>query len=68
MGSSTSTAKRRLADTLIEGGLSDYVSARRSSGQSWRVISLAIREDIDIDIHPDTLRLWYVERTAVKAS
>lgn len=64
MAVSGSQAKRRLADALLPGGLSAYVSERRSANQSWRQISLAIREQIDLDIHPETLRLWFREELA----
>jgi hypothetical protein len=62
------TAKRRLAETLLKEPLSVFVSRHRDAGESWRQISLDIRENIDLDIHPETLRLWYVELTAAKAS
>ena len=61
---SESTAKRRLADTLIPDGLSAYVSRHREAGESWRTISLAIRDEINLDIHPHTLRLWFTEESA----
>lgn len=64
MASSTATAKRRLAETLLERSLSEYVSYRRLDGKSWREISLDLREDIDLDIHPDTLRVWFTEEAA----
>lgn len=58
MADTLHAAKRRLADTLLPGGLYNYVSSRRTAGQSWRLISLAIREEIELDVHPTTLRLW----------
>jgi predicted HAD superfamily phosphohydrolase YqeG len=58
---SVTATKRRLADTLLDSGLSAYVSSRRKAQKSWRQISLDIREDVNLDIHPETLRLWFVE-------
>jgi hypothetical protein len=48
----------------MEGGLSKFVASHRAAGDSWRQISLALREDIDLDIHPETLRLWFAETVA----
>lgn len=64
VANSSLTAKRRLADTLLDGGLSAYVARRRGAEESWRQISLAIREEIALDIHPETLRLWFAEEIA----
>jgi hypothetical protein len=64
MASAPGTTKRRLADTLLKEPLAEYVSRNRDAGKSWRAISLEIRERIDLDIHPETLRLWFTERSA----
>jgi hypothetical protein len=61
VASSSLTAKRRLADALLDGGLVAYVSSRRASGESWRQISWAIREEVDLDIHPHTIRAWTLD-------
>lgn len=65
-GTSTKVRRqaRRLADELIEGGLANYVSQRRAAGQSWRRISLDILAEVDLDIHPATLKQWCSEDVA----
>lgn len=65
MGSSLGTAKRRLADQLLDGGLEKYVLERRAAGISWRRISLDILAEIDLDVHPQTLRQWIEEPVQV---
>lgn len=63
------SALRRLADTLLEGGLDDFVESRRRDGKSWRLICRDLREATngEIDITEVTLRGWHaasVGRTA----
>lgn len=55
------THAHRLADTLLPEGLETYLKVRRGEGASWRRISLDLLRDVELDIHPDTLRLWYPE-------
>jgi len=62
------TAKRKLADLQLDGGLDAHVSRARNLGTSWRQISLDLREAIELDIHPETLRLWYADELTVAAS
>lgn len=54
------TPTRRLADKLIEGGVNRFIADRRTNGESWRTISLALRDatDGEIDITPETVRNW----------
>jgi len=54
------TPLRRLADTLIDGGVDRFVATRRASGRSWRLIALDLRDTTDgqIDVTPETLRKW----------
>lgn len=53
------TATQRLADTLLDGRLYEYVKERRDSGKSWRLISRDLLDDIKVDIHERTLWSWY---------
>ena len=55
------TATRRLADTLLDGRLDDYVKERRDAGKAWRLISRDLLTDIALDIHERTLWSWYPE-------
>lgn len=54
----SNSVKRRLADMLIEGGLDAYVQVRREQRKSWRVISIELRDDIGLDVDPQTLSAW----------
>ena len=50
---------QRLADTLLEGGLDDFVQSRRSTGRSWRLIARDLYEITQLDVTYETLRSWY---------
>lgn len=64
MADTRHSAKRRLTETLLGEDLSVYVSRCRAAGDSWRQISLAIQRQVDVDLHPETLRLWFREEVA----
>ena len=55
------TPSRRLADTLIEGGLAAFVAKRRGDGASWRRIAADLRDATDgqVDLTDETLRGWF---------
>jgi len=53
------TATRRLLDVILDGGLDEYVTARRQAGQSWRTIMLDLLADTKVDVTEATLRSWY---------
>jgi hypothetical protein len=55
------TATQRLADHMLGGKLAEYVTTRRAKGDSWRRISLDLRDDIGLDVTYETLRSWYPE-------
>ena len=55
----TGTPIRRLLEHLIEDGLEDYITVRRQAGKSWRLISLDIRDEYDVDVTHETLRGWF---------
>lgn len=55
---STST-KRRLADALLDGHLDEFVTTRLTSGKSWRQVSIDLRDEIDVDVHEETLKRWF---------
>lgn len=60
------SATRRLADTLIEGGLDDFVRTRRDQGKSWRLVARDLFDQTDgaVDITDQTLRSWYPDMPA----
>jgi len=61
-----SSPLRRLADTLLEEGLTAFVESRRADGMSWRLIARDLREQTDcsVDVTEQTLRTWFAEQTA----
>lgn len=59
------TATRRLADTLLDGQLDEYVKKRRTDGMSWRLISRDLLDEIKVDIHERTLWSWYPDLRSV---
>lgn len=68
MADSHGTAKRKLADIQLPGGIDAFVLSRRLDGKSWRTISLDIRDAIDLDIHESTLGGWYRDADLKAAS
>ena len=58
------TATQRLADHMLDGTLTHYVTSRRSKGVSWRRIALDLRDDVGIDVTHETVRSWYWARDA----
>jgi hypothetical protein len=63
------SAKFRLIDLKIEGGIDAFVATRRSSS-TWQEISQAIYDVTGEVVNRETLRLWYLDRieTSVRAS
>jgi FMN-dependent NADH-azoreductase len=55
----TQTTTQRLADVLLDGKLSEFVSARRAKNRSWRLIARDLYEQTGIDLTYETLRRWY---------
>lgn len=55
------TATQRLLDHLLDGQLRSYVLERRNQGQSWRRISLALHDELQVDVSFETLRRWFSE-------
>jgi hypothetical protein len=55
------TPARILADLLIQGGLDEFVRARRATGDSWRDIELALSAATEgkVNVTGQTLRMWY---------
>ena len=53
------TPTQRLADNLLDGGLAAFVTDARAKGDSWRRISLALRDRIGLDVTYQTLANWY---------
>lgn len=55
---------QRLADTLLEGQLEQFVRSRRAQGRSWRLISRDLYEATQVDVSYETLRTWFPEAKA----
>ena len=53
------TPTQRLADHMLGGKLQDYVLSRRAKGDSWRRISLSLRDDTGLDVTHQTLCNWF---------
>ncbi len=53
------TPRQALADHILEGRLAQYVTDRRRRGDSWRRISLDLRDDTGVDVTHQTLSNWY---------
>lgn len=53
------TATQRLADHLLGGNLDEYVAKRRAKGDSWRRISLDLRDDTGVEVTSEAVRGWY---------
>lgn len=62
------TATRRLADTLLDGKLDQYVAERRAAGRSWRLITRDLLDDVEVDVTERTLRSWYPELADAEAA
>lgn len=57
------TAIQQLADHLLDGQLEAFVRDRRAKGESWRRISLDLRDAVKVDVTHETLRSWYPDST-----
>lgn len=55
---------QRLADTLLDGQLEEFVRSRRAKGRSWRLISRDLYEATGVDVSYETLRVWFPEERA----
>lgn len=57
------TPSQRLAELVLGESLEDFVRERRP-GSSWRRIAQALHEATngDIDLAPETLRLWFPDK------
>lgn len=64
------TPTRRLADLLLKGTLDEFVTSRRATGRSWRLIARDLREATDgqLDVTYETLRSWFPQESPTKAS
>jgi transposase-like protein len=48
-------------DKILDGGLVPFVQTRAADGQSWRRISLDLRDATGIRVTHETLRGWAAE-------
>lgn len=58
------TPTQRLADKVLGRPLGEYVTEKRAQSRprwSWQDIADQLRDDTvgEIDVNPETLRLWY---------
>jgi len=55
------TPTRKLAEILLSEPLDEFVSSRRESGKSWRVIARDLWTETDgqIDVTSMTLQNWF---------
>lgn len=60
----TASPSARLADHLLDEGLDEFVTNRRTSGRSWRLIARDLLEATGVDVTYETLRSWYPETSA----
>lgn len=54
----------RALDRLMDGGLAEYVTSRRKTGDSWRSIAADLRDKTRTDVTHETLRSWFPEGAA----
>lgn len=61
----TPTATQRLASHILGQSVEEFALSRRPE-KSWRVIAGELRDATGgaVDVHPETLRLWYGRRSA----
>jgi hypothetical protein len=54
------TPKQQLATLYLKRDVSEYIAERRASGDSWRTIANAIRDDTKgrVDVTGETVRSW----------
>lgn len=62
---SNASTKRRLADALLGGRLDDFVAERLAGGKSWRQVSIDLRDQVDVDVHEETLKRWFADSPAI---
>lgn len=57
------TRTQRLADHLLDGQLAEFVRERRTARHplSWRQVAEDLNEATGLDIHHETLRVWFPE-------
>lgn len=55
------SARRRLADVLLDETLDEFVAARRAQGRSWRAIARDLWEATNgrVDASDETIRAWF---------
>lgn len=54
-----------LVDRLVPGGLTEYLTAARCSGDSFETIAYRLRAEHDIPVSSETARKWCVRVGAV---
>lgn len=57
--SMAATPTYRLADSLLEGKLREFVLSRRARSVSWRGIAKDLKVAVDVDVSFEALRLWF---------
>lgn len=52
------TDTSKLVDRIIPGGLSDYLTTARDSGETYANIAFRLRTEHDIEVTQETVRRW----------
>ena len=52
------TDTSKLVDRIIPGGLSPYLAAARSAGETYATITFRLRIEHDIEVTQETVRRW----------
>lgn len=62
-GSPTASPTFRLADSLLDGKLREFVATRRAAGLAWRRIANELRDTTarEVDVTAETLRTWFAD-------
>lgn len=60
------TPTQKLAGTILGKPVMDWIADQRAAGESWRTIARNLHGQTGglVDVTPETLRLWDMERAA----
>lgn len=59
MADTARTRTFQLLDTVLDGGLHDFVQSRRDESKSWRAVSRDLFSETGFDVSDVTLRKWF---------
>ncbi|MEM9611137.1 MAG: hypothetical protein AAGA99_27265 [Actinomycetota bacterium] len=52
------TSRLHLVDRLLDGGLRKFIVERHEAGESYDSIAWALRDEHDVEVTGETLRVW----------